>query len=107
MSVDDQDDDEMADPVTDPEEVLAKKIKETVEYVIQHDKEEIEELLKKILDYDKNYKNEVVRLCQLVETWIKKQVATEVEIPLDDIKHLLWKLKTSSSIPRSNLIRLE
>ena len=35
MPVDDQDDDdEMSNPVTDPEEVLANKIKATVEYLI-------------------------------------------------------------------------
>ena len=105
---DDKDnDDEMPDPGTDPEQVLAKKIKDTVEYLNRHDKAKIEELLKKFLDYHENYENDVVRLCQLVETWIEKQVATEVEIPFDDIKHLLWKLKTSSSIPPSKLIRLE
>ena len=47
IPVDDQDDDEMTDPVIDPEEVLANKIKDTVEYLIRHDKDEINKLLKK------------------------------------------------------------
>ena len=47
-----------------------------------------------------------MRLGQLVESWIEKQVATEKQIPLDDIKLVLWKLE-SSDIPRSKLIRLE
>ena len=49
----------------------------------------------------------MVRLCQLVETWIEKQVVTEKEIPFDDINRILWKLQGSSSIPRRKLIRLE
>ena len=49
----------------------------------------------------------MLRLCELVGTWIEKQVATEVEIPLDDIKHILLNLPESSSIPRYKLIRLE
>ena len=105
--VDDHDmtDDEM-EPVTDPKEVLANKIKDTVEYLIRHDKAEIKELLTKFQDYDEFYEDDVVRLRQLVETWIEEQVATEKKIPFDDIEHVLWKLKTSS-IPRSKLIRLE
>ena len=102
MAVDDQED----VAVTDPEEVLANKIKDTVEYLIRHDKAEIKELLTKFQDYDENYEDDVVRLSQLVETWIEEQVATEKKIPFDDIEHVLWKLKTSS-IPRSKLIRLE
>ena len=105
--VDDHDmtDDEM-EPVTDPKEVLANKIKDTVEYLIRHDKAEIKELLTKFQDYDEFYENDVIRLSQLVETWIEKQVETENKIPFDDIEHVLWKLHTSS-IPRSKLIRLE
>ena len=105
--VDDRDmtDDEM-EPVTDPKEVLANKIKDTVEYLIRHDKAEIKELLTKFQDYDEFYENDVIRLSQLVETWIEEQVATENKIPFDDIEHVLWKLQTSS-IPRSKLIRLE
>ena len=61
---DKDDDDEMLDPVSDPEEVLAKKIKETVEYLIRHDKEEIEELLKKFPDYDENYENSFISTCR-------------------------------------------
>ena len=75
MTVDDQDDD--MDPVTDPEEVLASKIKDTAEYLIRHDRAEIKELLTKFQDYHENYENDVVRLSQLVETWIEEQVATE------------------------------
>ena len=75
MTVDDQDDD--MDPVTDPEEVLASKIKDTVEYLIRHGKGEIEELRTKFQDYDENYESDVGRLSQLVETWIEEQVATE------------------------------
>ena len=105
--VDDHDmtDDEM-EPVSDPKEVLANKIKDTVEYLIRHDKAEIKELLTKFQDYDEFYENDVIRLSQLVETWIEEQVATENKIPFDDIEHVLWKLQ-SSSIPRSKLIRLE
>ena len=105
--VDDRDmtDDEM-EPVTDPREVLANKIKDTVEYLIRHDKAEIKKLLTKFQDYDEFYENDVIRLSQLVETWIEEQVATENKIPFDDIEHVLWKLHTSS-IPRSKLIRLE
>ena len=102
MAVDDQD----GVAVTDPEEVLANKIKETVEYLIRHDRAEIKELLAKFQDYDENYENDVIRLSQLVEKWIEEQVATENKIPFDDIEHVLWKLQTSS-IPRSKLIRLE
>ena len=102
MVVDDQED----VAVTDPEMLLANKIKETVEYLIRHDRAEIKELLTKFQDYDDNYENDVVRLSQLVETWIEEQVATENKIPFDDIEHILWKLQ-SSSIPRSKLIRLE
>ena len=106
MPVDDQDD-EMVDPVTDPEEVLANKIKDTTEYLIRHDKDEIKKLLKKFQDSDENYEDDVVRLCELVETWIEKQVATEVEIPTTDIKRILGELQRSSSIPRSQLFRIE
>ena len=102
MAVDDQDD----VAVTDPEEVLANKIKDTVEYLIRHDRAEIKELLTKFQDYDENFENDVIRLSQLVETWIEEQVATENKIPFDDIEHVLWKLQTSS-IPRSKLIRLQ
>ena len=49
----------------------------------------------------------MLRLCELVEIWIEKQVATEVEIPFNDIERILWKLRKSPSIPRSKLIRLE
>ena len=87
--------DEM-EPVSDPKEVLANKIKDTVEYLIRHDKAEIEKLLTKFQDYDENYENDVVRLRQLVETWIEKQVETENRIPFDDIEHILWKLQSSS-----------
>ena len=60
MAVDDQDD----VAVTDPEEVLANKIKDTVEYLIRHDRAEIKELLAKFQDYDENYENDVIRLSQ-------------------------------------------
>ena len=53
------DDDEMPDPVTDPEEVLPVKIKDTVEYLIRHDKAEIDKLLKNFLH--SNEKGDVVR----------------------------------------------
>ena len=101
MSVDDQDDE--MDPVIDPEEVLANKIKDTVEYLIRHDKDEIKKLLKKFLDSDENHEDDVVSLWQLVETWIEKQVATEVGIPTEDIERILRKLVRSSSIPRSQV----
>ena len=68
MSVDDQED----VAVTDPEVVLANKIKDTVEYLIRHDRAEIKELLTKFQDYDENYENDVVRLSQLVVTWIEE-----------------------------------
>ena len=77
----------MPDPVTDPEELLANKIKETTEYLICHDKDEINKLLNKFPDSNENYKDDVVHLCEVVETWIAKQVATEKEIPFDNIKH--------------------
>ena len=77
-----------------------------MEYLIRHDKAEIEELLNKFQDYDENYENDVVCLSQLVETWMEEQVATEIKIPFDDIEHILGKLQ-SSSIPRSKMIRLE
>ena len=93
----------MADPVTDPEEALAKKIQETVEYLICHDKGEIKKLLKKFQDSDEKYEDNVVRLWQLVEIWIEKQVATEVEIPTKDIEHILRILQRSPSILRSQL----
>ena len=46
-------------------------------------------------------------LCELVETWIKEQVATEKEIPIEDIKRILGKLQESPSIPRSQLFRIK
>ena len=95
----------MPDPVTDPEEVLPVKIKDTLEYLIWHDKAEINKLLKKFLDNDE--KDDVVRLCELVETWIAKQVATEKEIQFGDIKHMLVKVRKFPSILRSKLFRLE
>ena len=49
----------------------------------------------------------MVRLCELVETWIKEQVATEVEIPTTDIENILRTLQRSSSIPRIKLIRFQ
>ena len=55
----------------------------------------------------KKYEDDVLRLCELVETWIEKQVATEEEIPLDDIKDILRTLWKSPSIRRSELYRLE
>ena len=61
----------------------------------------------KYLDSDENYKDDVVRLCELVEIWIEKQVAGEVEIPTKDIENILRTLQKSSSIPRIKLIRLE
>ena len=46
MVVDDQDeDDEISNPVTDPEELLANKIKDTTEYLIRHDNEKINNCL--------------------------------------------------------------
>ena len=71
--------DDGMDPVINPEEMLANKIKDTAEYLIRHDRAKIKELLTKFLDYDENY---VVRLGQLVETWIKEQVATEKQYRL-------------------------
>ena len=100
---DDDDDDEMSDPVTDPEEVLPVKIKDTVEYLIRHDKAEINKLLKNFLH--SNEKDDVIRLCELVQILIEKQVATEKEIPFDNIKHILVKLQRSS-ILGSKLFRL-
>ena len=49
----------------------------------------------------------MVRLCELVEIWIEKQVATEIELQTTDIKDILVKLWKSPSIPRSKLIRFE
>ena len=92
---DEDEDNGMPDPVTDPEEVLSNKIKDTKEYLIRYDKDEINKLLKKFLEVDEN--DDVLRLCELVETWIEKQVATEEEIPLDDIERILKKLSESSS----------
>ena len=96
----------VAEKVVDPVEEKANKITECVEYLIRHDRKEIKELLGQFQDYDGVYEDDIVRLGQLVESWIEKQVATEKQIPLDDIKLVLWKLE-SSDIPRSKLIRLE
>ena len=49
----------------------------------------------------------MLRLCELVETWIEKQVATEEEIPTKDIDQILGKLMRSPSMPKFKLIRLE
>ena len=45
--------------------------------MIRHDRAEIKELLSKFQDYDEFYEDDIVRLSQLVETWIEEQVTTE------------------------------
>ena len=88
----------------DEEEELEEKIIDTVEYLVRHDRTEIEELLNSFL-VDDLFEDDVNRLDQLTQEWIANEILGK-QLALDDIDQILRKLK-SSSIPRSKLHRFE
>ena len=88
----------------DEREELEKKVTDTVEYLIRHDRSEIEELLN-AFQGDELFEDDVNRLEQLVGNWITNEIQGK-QLSLDDIEQILRKL-TSSSIPRSKLHRFE
>ena len=88
----------------DAEEVLEEKIVETVEYLVRHDRSEIEQLLNSFL-VDELFEDDVNRLDQLTQEWIANEILGK-QLALDDIEQILRKLK-SSSIARSKLHRFE
>ena len=90
--------------ISDEMEELEKKVVDTVEYLIRHDKSEIEELLN-TFQSDELFEEDVIRLEQLVGNWLKNEILGK-QLSLDDIDQILRKL-TSSSIPRSKLHRFE
>jgi hypothetical protein len=88
----------------DEREELEKKVIDIVEYLIRHDRSEIEELLN-AFQGDELFEDDVNRLEQLVDKWIADEIQGK-QLSLDDIEQILRKL-TSSSIPRSKLHRFE
>ena len=83
---------------------LEKKVIDTVEYLIRHDRSEIEELLN-VFHCDELFEDDVNRLEQLTDHWITNEILGK-QLALDDIEQILRKL-TSFSIPRSKLHRFE
>ena len=88
----------------DEREEIERKVIDTVEYLIRHDRSEIEELLN-AFQGDELFEDDVNRLEQLADNWITNEILGK-QLSLEDIEQILRKL-TSSSIPRSKLHRFE
>ncbi len=85
---------------------VLSKISDTLAYVIQHDRNEIEELLKVFeKEGDTYWEDDVSKLRKLVEHWIEEEILGK-ETVLQDISNLLIKLQ-KSGISRHKLIRFE
>ena len=88
------------------EETVEDKISSTVKYLVEHDMKEIQQLLQGFENTAGTYyEEELEKLRNLVETWIKDKIEGN-ETELEDIKALLIQLE-KSNILRSNLIRFE
>lgn len=102
-------DEEMEEEKEEEENMLDEvesKISDTLQYLIQHDRREIEELLQFFEKTGDTYwEDDVVKLRELVELWIEEEILGK-ETVLDDIKNLISKLK-QSKIPKSKLIRFK
>ena len=101
-----QEEDEVEDEAGEEEEEeksLEDKITDTLDYLIRHDRDEIEKLLK-VFEKDQNVKEDVAMLRNLAELYIDN-VRLGKEPTQDDIERLLDKLKKVSSIRRSELFR--
>ena len=85
-------------------EELEEKVIDTVEYLIRHDRSEIEELLN-TFHCDELFEDDVNRLEQLTDHWITDEILGK-QLALDDIEQIVRKLK-SSSIPRTKLHTFE
>ena len=85
-------------------EELEKKVIDTVEYLIRHDRSEIDELLN-TFHCDELFEDDVNRLEQLTDHWVADEILGK-QRALDDIEQILRKLM-ASSIPMSKLHRFE
>ena len=94
------------DSSEEEEETVEDKISNTVRYLVEHDANEIQQLLEL---FEKTastyYEEELEKLRTLVETWIEDEIKGK-EPALDDVKTLLIQLE-KSKILKSNLIRFE
>ena len=88
----------------DEREELEKKVIDTVEYLIRHDRSEIDELLN-TFHCDELFEDDVNRLEQLTDHWVADEILGK-QRALDDIEQILRKLM-ASSIPMSKLHRFE
>ncbi len=83
---------------------LESKISDTLEYLIRHDRREIEELLTNFEKEEEEYfEDDIAKLRQLVETWIEEEILGKESV-LDDIERMLDKL-SKSSLKKSQLHR--
>ena len=85
------------------EKTLEDKITDTLDYLIRHDRDEIENLLKKF-DKEQTIKDDVGMLRKLTELYIDNvRLGKEAVQSEDGIDRLLGKLKKESRIPQSKL----
>ena len=93
--------------IEDEEDNINSKISETVRYIIQHDRNEMEDLLQVFEKetVDTNWIEDVLSLRKMTETWIEDEIAGKEE-DLVGIKRLLDSLRRSA-ILQSQLIRFE
>ena len=81
------------DSSEEEEETVEDKISNTVRYLVEHDANEIQQLLELFEQTASTYyEEELEKLRTLVETWIEDEIQGK-EPELDDIKILLTQLK--------------
>ena len=86
-------------------DVVGRKIVDTSQYLIEHDKRELERMFVFFEDKVDTYYEDVAKLRELAESWIG-EVINGKDPSLDNIRNLLNKLE-ESKILKSSLIRFE
>ena len=88
------------------ENEIESKISDTLQYLIQHDRNEIQQLLELFEKEGETYfEDDIEKLRELIENWIEEEIIGKENV-LNNIKDLLIKLQ-KSKIPQSKLHRLE
>ena len=84
---------------------IKKKIVETIDYLITHDKKELNDILDEF-EKDEIFVEDVSALRQLVEVFIRDEFFEKRPV-IPDIKKILTKLSSSKIILKSKLHRVE
>ena len=87
------------------EDSLKKKIADTVDYLITHDKNELTEILEE-WEKEELFIDDVLALKKLVEVFVRDEFLENRPV-MKDIQNILTKLSSSQTISKSKLVRAD